>query len=155
METKRTYYRPTTVGQRRLLFETWEATGNVEEACAKAKVSRRTFYNWKARIKAGGHAALAEERSHAPKQPRRTADEVEARVRALRSEHPAWGKRRIAEEVAKANNWQPLVTPNTVRRILQDAGLWPKAEAKKGGRQAGGRQAEAGERAVPRGLGKR
>ena len=41
----------------------------------------------------------------------------------------------IADELAKDNNWVPLVSPNTVRRILQDAGLWPTpAEpVKKGG----------------------
>ena len=45
------------------------------------------------------------------------------------------GKRRIVDELAKGNNWAPLVSPNTVKRILQDAGLWPEAEsgAKKGG----------------------
>lgn len=26
--------------------------------------------------------------------------------------------------MAKANNWVPLVSPNTVKRILKDAGLW-------------------------------
>ena len=53
----------------------------------------------------------------------------------MRREHPDWGKRRIADELAKGNNWVPLVSPNTVKRILQDAGLWPQAEsgAKKGG----------------------
>ena len=55
----------------------------------------------------------------------------------MRRENPAWGKRRIADELAKDNNWVPLVSPNTVKRILKDAGLWPKAEsqAKKGGQK--------------------
>jgi hypothetical protein len=34
------------------------------------------------------------------------------------------GKRRIADELAKANNWVPVVSPNTIRRILEEAGLW-------------------------------
>jgi len=25
---------------------------------------------------------------------------------------------------AKENNWEPVVSPNTVKRILQDAGMW-------------------------------
>ena len=51
----------------------------------------------------------------------------------MRRQNPKWGKLRIANEMAKANNWVPLVSPNTVRRILQDAGLWttPEAELKK------------------------
>jgi hypothetical protein len=42
----------------------------------------------------------------------------------MRCEHPGWGKRRIADELAKGNNYVPLVSPNTVKRILHDAGLW-------------------------------
>jgi hypothetical protein len=53
----------------------------------------------------------------------------------MRRQYPEWGKRRIRDELAKGNNWVPLVSPNTVKRILQDADLWPEVEttAKKGG----------------------
>jgi hypothetical protein len=44
----------------------------------------------------------------------------------MRREHPDWGKARIAQEMAKANNWVSLVSPNTVKRILRDAELWPE-----------------------------
>ena len=40
----RTYFPLTTPSQRRLLFETWQATGDVEQACRVAHVGRRTFY---------------------------------------------------------------------------------------------------------------
>jgi hypothetical protein len=43
---------------------------------------------------------------------------------------------RLAHEIAKANNWVPLVSPNTVRRILEDAGMW------KPGRKAGKKKAD-------------
>ncbi len=134
MNEKRTYFPLTTVQQRRFLFETWEATGNVSEACRKAHVNRQTFYNWKDRFEAGGYAALKSFESHAPKRPRRTSAEIEEQVVEMRRQHPGWGKQRIADELAKGNNWVPLVSSNTVRRILQDAGLWPEAEimAKKG-----------------------
>jgi hypothetical protein len=36
MSPKRTYYGFTTPQQRKLLFETWEATGSVTDACRKA-----------------------------------------------------------------------------------------------------------------------
>ena len=42
--------------------------------------------------------------------------------------HSKWGRRRIADEIAKANNWVPLVSPSSVRRILEQAGLLPEAE---------------------------
>jgi hypothetical protein len=48
---------------------------------------------------------------------------VEA-VLAAKQEHPEWGKQRIADELAKAHGWQPLVSPSEVRRMLIEAGLW-------------------------------
>ena len=135
MTPKRTHFPRTTAAQRRLLFETWEATGSIEEACRKAHVGQRTFYNWKARFAVEGDAGLAEFRSQAPKAPHRIAPEIAAQVKALREQQPGWGKQRIAAELSKGNNWVPLVSPNTVRRILRDAELWPQPEepTKKGG----------------------
>jgi len=126
MEKKGTYFRPTTAQQRRLLFETWEATSNVSLACRKAHVSRKTFYNWKERFEQEGYAGLEKPKSHVPHEPHKTPVEVEERVIQMRRAHEDWGKRRITDELAKANNWVPLVSPNTVRRILQDADLWPE-----------------------------
>jgi len=138
MDTHRPYFRPTTAAQRRLLFETWETTGDVDRACQAAHVGRRTFYYWKPRYVAGGVAALDTFASRARRTPSRVPAAVEAQVIALRQQHPDWGKQRIADELTKGNTWVPLVTPNTVKRILQDAGLWsePTAPAKKGGRPA-------------------
>lgn len=135
MNRKRTYFPPTTAQQRRLLFEVWEETGDREEACQRAHVCQSTFYKWKARFEAGGYAALEETGSHVRHQLYRVEPEVEAQVVKQRQEHPEWGKRRIADEMAKGNNWVPLVSLNTVKRILEDAGLWSPAESgeKKGG----------------------
>ena len=131
----RTHFPQTTPSQRRLLFATWEATGDVGEACRVAHMGRRTFYYWKPRFLAGGYAALERFGSRAPHRPHRTAPGVEARVVALRREQPEWGRRRLADELAKANGWVPLVSPGTVRRILREAGLWPAptVPAQKGG----------------------
>jgi transposase len=129
MDKKRTYYRPTTAQQRRLLFESWEATGNVSEACRKAHVSRRTFYNWKPRFNQAGYPGLETTASSAPKEPQKKSDQIEKQVIEMRRQHPDWGKLRIANELSKSNSWVPLVSPNTVRRILQEAGLWSEPEA--------------------------
>lgn len=129
MDKKRTYFPRTTAQQRRLLFEVWEATGSVDQACRQAHVSEGTFFRWKPRFVAGGYAALEEFQSRAPKTVHWKPVEVEDKVIALRRQHPDWGKKRIADELAKGNNWVPLVSPNTVKRILQDADLWPKPEA--------------------------
>jgi transposase len=124
MTKKRTYFRPTTAQQRRLLFETWETTGDVEVACKQAHVCQGTFYYWKPRFEAGGYAALEKPESHAAKSPHQTSERIAQQVVAMRQEHPAWGKERIADELAKANNWQRVISPNTVRRILMGAGHW-------------------------------
>jgi len=126
MDKQRTYFRPTTAQQRRLLFETWEATGSIGEACQKARVCRRTFYHWKKRFDEEGYAGLEEPQSHAPDVPRKTSAEIEVRVIEMRRQQTEWGKQRIADELAKANGWVPVVCANTVRRILEDADLWPK-----------------------------
>jgi transposase len=128
---KRIHFPRTTAQQRKLLFETWEATGDVEEACRKAHVCRQTFYNWKPRFDAGGYAALERFASSAPHNPGHTSDAIEQEVIDLRRAHPTWGKRRIADEVAKRHYWERQVSPNTVRRILITAGLWNDATGEK------------------------
>jgi hypothetical protein len=134
----RTHFPRTTPSQRRLLFETWEATGDVEHACRVAHVGRRTFYYWKPRFLTAGYPGLERFASHAPWHPHRTAPAVEEQVIALRQQQPSWGKQRLADELAKANQWVPLVSPGTVKRILRDAGLWsePAMPAQRGGRMA-------------------
>ena len=99
-------------------------------------MARGTFYYWQPRFETGGYAAPEHCQSHAAKEPAHTAPDIEQRVIDLRRQNPRWGKRRIADELAKANRWEPLLSPNTVKRILIDAGLWTplQATAKKGGR---------------------
>lgn len=129
MSPKRTYFPPTTPQQRKLLFETWEATGSVAVACQKAHVGRGTFYYWKPRFEAEGYAGLE---AYAKKGPEKgsvgTSAEVKQEVIEMRRKHADYGKHRIADELAKANNWVPVVSPNTVRRILEEAGLWKPEE---------------------------
>ena len=118
MKQKRIYYPPTTASQRRVLFETWEATGEVGQACRQARVSERTFYNWKPRFEAGGYEALEKPKPAGRPKGLCVAEEVKAKVVETRRAQPKWGKERIAQELGKQNSWVPLVSPNTVKRIL-------------------------------------
>lgn len=124
-KSKRTYFRPTTPQQRRLLFETYERTGSIDEACRVARVARRTFYYWRPRFQEGGYPALEQERSRAPHKTRipPTPEETVQAVIAYRQTHPQAGYRRIAQELAKAHGWQPVISATQVRRILVKAGL--------------------------------
>ena len=136
MNSKGIHFRYTTGQQRKLLFEIWEATGSVTEACRKAHVGRGTFYYWKPRFDEQGYAGLEAFEKRGPKEPGGTSPDVEQKVIGLRRKHPDWGKKRIAGELAKANNWVPLVSPNTVKRILEEADLWP-TEGSGSGKKAG------------------
>ena len=124
MAKQRIYYPRTTHSQRRLLFETWEATGDIEAACVRAHVSRRTFYYWKSRYEKEGYEGLKEMRKPGPAKGMWVSTEIQAEVVAMKEAHLEWGKQRIADELAKKNSWVPLVSVNTVRRILQEKGLW-------------------------------
>jgi transposase len=127
--TKRTYYRYTTYQQRKLLFETWKETSKITLASQKAHVSRGLFYYWKARFDEKGYAGLEEYDSFEAHKLNKKDESLEQKVIEMKKDHNDWGKRRIADEMAKANNWEPIVSANTVRRILHTAGLWPESGA--------------------------
>jgi transposase len=131
IKKQQTYFGLTTAQQRRLLFETWVATGDVALSIQTAKVSLSVFYKWKPRFERGGYEALKCHQSHAPLHPRKKSEEIENKVKILYQNNCSWGKQRIADEIAKENNWKALVSPNTVRRILKDANLWSESQIKK------------------------
>lgn len=128
MAATRIHYPRTTAQQRKLLFEIWEETGNISKACRKAHVGRGTFYYWQARFEEKGYEGLEEFADHAPQSPKRIEEKVERAIIEMKQENEAWGKKRIAHELAKKNNWVAVVSPNTVKRVLQAAGLWAKIE---------------------------
>jgi len=132
MKRIRNSYERTTGEQRKLLFESWEQSGNITAACKTAQVGRNTFYNWKSRFEKDGYAGLEKyEKAGVAKGTGRVSVEVENKVKALHGQHAEWGKHRLSQEIAKANNWVPLVSPNTVRRVLEESGMWKEPENKK------------------------
>jgi transposase len=131
MKKKRIYYPRTTVSQRKKLFEVWEESQDVGAACREARVSERTFYNWKARFDAGGYEGLEKFERAGPAPGSRIAKNIQDQVIEQKKAHGHWGRRRIAAEIAKANNWVALVSPSSVRRILEQAGLLPEPEEAK------------------------
>ncbi len=124
MSKQRIYYRRTTASQRQRAFEVWEETKNVGEACRQARISKSTFYYWKGRYKAKGKKGIEEAKKPGPEKGVRISQEIEEKVVKLKTANPEWGKRRIADEISKENSWVPLVSVNTVRRILEERGMW-------------------------------
>jgi transposase InsO family protein len=74
-----------------------------------------------ARYREAGAAGL-EERSRRPlSSPRRTSSQIEAAVLAVRSEHPAWGGRKIAAVLKRRGLTPPAAS--TVTQILRRGGV--------------------------------
>lgn len=95
-------------------------------------MGRSTFYYWKPRFETEGYAGLETYQRKGPaKGTVGTPAEIKEKVIGLRRAHADWGKHRIADEMAKGNNWVSVVSPNTVRRILKEAGLWSPEPRKK------------------------
>lgn len=126
MGKQRIYYPRTSYSQRKRLFEIWEEMGNVSQACQQAHVSRGTYYHWKDRFEEEGYEGIKETKKAGPEKGVQTEEEIKEAVVKLKEENEEWGKKRIAHELAKKNSWMPVISPNTVRAILKEKGLWPE-----------------------------
>ena len=110
-----------------------EAGGvGVAELCRRYGISRKTGHKWIARHRELGNDGLRD-RSRRPKTMRcPTPPQVEARVVALRREHPAWGGRKL-HHVLKREGCDPLPAASTITAILHRHGLIaPEASAAAG-----------------------
>jgi transposase len=120
---KRAYYPKTTVEQRVLLFAEWEASGDVNQACATAHVSRSTYYYWRDRFIEHGYAGLTDDHRSLP--PTNTLpDNLTEEIVNLKKGNPTWGKWQIARIMTERHPERSPISPNTVRRVLTAAGFW-------------------------------
>jgi putative transposase len=89
---------------------------NRRELCRRFGISPDAGYRWLTRWRAGDQDLA--DRSHRPaNSPRRSGEEAEARVLAVRDAHPAWGARKIARVLRRGGVAPPAVS--TVHAILQ------------------------------------
>jgi transposase InsO family protein len=91
----------------------------IAELCRHFGISRKTGYKWLARAQTGEGLADRSRRPHAS--PRQTAGELEARILALRAQHPAWGGRKLHHRLV-AMGIPDVPAPSTITDVLRRAG---------------------------------
>jgi len=92
---------------------------NVRSLCRDFGIGHTTAYRWRGRYEAGEVLA---DRSRRPKSsPSRTPPEVEARVLALREQHPCWGGRKLRKLLERAGVGRPP-SASTITEVLRRHG---------------------------------
>lgn len=94
---------------------------NVTQLCDRFGVSRGCGYKWLGRFRRDGEAGLAELSRRPHGSPSQTQAGIEAAVLAVRSEHPAWGGRKIAAVLKREGLAPP--SPSTITAILRRHGF--------------------------------
>jgi transposase InsO family protein len=91
---------------------------NVSELCQRFGISRKTAYKWIARYRGEGVAGL-QDRSRRPHlSPEKTATAIEQRVLELRTEHPAWGGRKLRRRLQDLGHIE-VPAASTITEILR------------------------------------
>lgn len=90
---------------------------NRRELCRRFGVSPTLGYRLLSRHAADGESGLAERSRRPHSSPARTLAAIEAAVMAVRTEHPAWGGRKIAAVLRRQGLEAP--SPSTVTQILR------------------------------------
>jgi len=115
---------------------------------AQFGVSRQTLHTWLTRYAQEGLAGLMDRTHRPPTCPHQASTETETWVCELRRQHPRWGPRRIAFELATSTpDGHTPVSKSTVHRILRRHGL-----IEPGRRRGKGRQYRRWERETPMAL---
>ena len=90
---------------------------SVTDVARRNGVSRQSVHTWLRRYADGGMAGLADKSSKPESCPHQMAPLIEARVVALRREHPRWGPRSIRTHLAK-EGFAPLPGLSSIYRTL-------------------------------------
>lgn len=94
---------------------------NRRELCRRFGISAQTAYKWLARYGQEGQAGLVDRPRRPHHSPSETPPTIQASVVAMRTQHPAWGGRKISRRLQDMG--LPSVAPSTVSSILNRHGL--------------------------------
>jgi transposase InsO family protein len=117
------------VRQEFITFAT-QPDANVSLLCRRFKISRKTGYKWLARARAAPTETLAEGSRRPVHSPGKTASAMEQLVAGIRSEHPAWGARKIKRRLEDLGHTD-VPARSTVNDILRRGGLIDPTESLK------------------------
>ena len=106
----------------RAVLEVLEEGASVTEVARRHEVARQTVHEWLARYAQGGLGGLADRSSRPGSCPHQMPAVVEARIAAMRRDHPGWGPSRIRWEQERAGV-APLPGRSAVYRALIRHGL--------------------------------
>jgi transposase InsO family protein len=99
---------------------------SLSSLCREYEISRPTGYLWLNRFREQGVAGLVEASRRPENMPRRSCEELEQKIVALRAEHPDWGARKLQVLLARAGLQVPS---STVHRVLRRHGLIHKLDS--------------------------
>ena len=106
----------------RAVLEVLEEGASVTEVAGRYGVVRQTVHTWLRRYAEDGLGGLADRPSRPASCPHQMPAVVEARIVAMRREHPGWGPSRIRWELERAGV-APLPGRSAVYRALVRHGL--------------------------------
>lgn len=99
-----------------------QAGANRRALCRHYAISAKTGYKWLRRYAAQGRPGLANRSRRPARTPTRTAAAMQARIIAVRTEHPAWGGRKLARRLQDMGI-HDVPAPATITAILKRHGL--------------------------------
>lgn len=102
---------------------------NVSELCRRYGISRKTGYKWLERYEQEGRDGLVDHSRKPGHSPRRTGEETEKQVLALRDLHPVWGGRKLRARLQALGHIPPAAS--TITQILRRNGRLDNEECKK------------------------